>query len=257
MIGFSEDIKHRAAKSGIAVKHTVQQVRRKLVGQSLGTRPVADPQEGIVGGGEANAFLCQLPLQPAVTIAVELQTEGRPCRNPQIDQAQFGIHEVEIIVQALAAAGAHIGVVRLLVVPRLIRAAGLHGGNHMHQSGMIATPLKHLGNDSLLADMRIGNELDCDTGFLRQGCRPIPYPVTQAFRKLRIIKDAPLVRAQKFRHPLCVAHRWQRPGDNNPVITGQNSGNLVAIAFNQRLAHLNLPGSGREVIPFLVPACPG
>src|SRR6266446_5667752 len=52
----------------------------------------------------------------------ELQAERCPCRHPQIDQAKLGIDEIEIVVEALAAVRPHEGLVRLLVMPRLVSA---------------------------------------------------------------------------------------------------------------------------------------
>jgi hypothetical protein len=77
-----------------------------------------------------------------------------------MDQAQFGIHEVEIVMQALAAVRAQVGLVRLLVMPGLIGVAGLHRRNDVRQTRMIAAPLEHLGDHGLLAHMAPGNVLD-------------------------------------------------------------------------------------------------
>src|SRR5208283_530344 len=77
-------------------------------------------------------------------VAVELQAERRPGRRPQIDQPQFVIQEVEIVMEALAGIRAHIGLVRLLVMPGLVGVAGFHRRDDMHQARMIATRLKHL-----------------------------------------------------------------------------------------------------------------
>src|SRR4029077_14472037 len=113
-------------------------VGRQPVGQILSALPVIDTNEGIVGGGEADAFCCQSTRQPAVTVAVELQAERCPCRHPQIDQAKLGIDEIEIVVETLAAVWPHEGLVRRLVVPRLVSAARLHRRDDMHQAGVFA-----------------------------------------------------------------------------------------------------------------------
>ena len=125
VIGLPEHVEHRAALRGITVEHAVQLIGRKDVGQVLGALPVVDADEGIVGRGEADAFGRQLARQPAMAVAVELQAERRPGGHPQIDQPQLGIHEVEIVVQALAAVRPQIGLVRLLVVPRAGRRCRL------------------------------------------------------------------------------------------------------------------------------------
>jgi hypothetical protein len=40
--------------------------------------------------------------QPTVSVAIELEAEWTPSRHPQIDQAQLGVHEVEVVMQAFA-----------------------------------------------------------------------------------------------------------------------------------------------------------
>ena len=85
MVGLPEYVEHRAALRGIAVKHQVQPVGRQPVGQILSALPVIDTNEGI--GGEADAFCGQLTRQPAVTVAIELQTE----RAPEPAPAQAGV----------------------------------------------------------------------------------------------------------------------------------------------------------------------
>src|ERR1700748_1647474 len=95
-----------------------------------------------------------------MAVAVELQAERRPGGNPQIDQAEFGVHEVEIIVQALAAGRAQIGLVRLLVMPWLVGVAGLHRRDDVNQAGMLAALLQHLGDNRLLADMALSDMLN-------------------------------------------------------------------------------------------------
>jgi hypothetical protein len=55
-----------------------------------------------------------------MAIAVELQAERTPSRHAQINQSEFGIDEVEVIVETLAAVGAQEGSVRLLAVPGLV-----------------------------------------------------------------------------------------------------------------------------------------
>ena len=79
----------------------VQQIGREPVSQFLGTLPVVNPDQGVVGRGEADAFRHQLPGQPAMAVAVELQTEWRPSGNPQMDEAQPGVHD-GVSLQSLA-----------------------------------------------------------------------------------------------------------------------------------------------------------
>ena len=84
MVGLGEDVEHRTALLGIVIEDAMQVVGREGVGEGLGALPVVDAQKGVVtdaGGGE-------LAGQPAMPIAIELQTERAPGRHAQIDQAR-------------------------------------------------------------------------------------------------------------------------------------------------------------------------
>ena len=62
---------------------------REVVGQCLRPLPVVDAQKGVVGQLEADAGGGELASQPAVTVAIELETKRTPGRHAQIDQAQL------------------------------------------------------------------------------------------------------------------------------------------------------------------------
>ena len=155
----------------------MQVTGRKSVGERLRTRPVVDVDKGVVGGGESDAFRGKLAREPAVAIAIELQAERCPGRHPQIDQSEIGIHEVEIVVQALAAIGPHIGLVGGLVVPGLIGIAGFHRRNDMDEAGMIATACEHFGDHLFFADVALGDVLDRDPGLCCQRRGALPHPI--------------------------------------------------------------------------------
>ena len=55
VIGLTEDVKHRAAFVGVAIKNAVQHVRGKTVCQLLRPLPVVDADEGVVGHGVVDA----------------------------------------------------------------------------------------------------------------------------------------------------------------------------------------------------------
>ena len=157
----------------------MQLVRRQRVGQSLSECPIVDVHERIVGHGVADALRGQLARQPAMAVAVELQAERRPGRQAQIDQPEFGVLDVEIVVQALAAVRLDEGLVLLLVVPGLVGIAGFHGRDGLHQTGAIATPLQHARDNIFLADMRLGDALDGNARVSGQRCRTVAHAVAQ------------------------------------------------------------------------------
>jgi hypothetical protein len=97
MIILAERLDHRAALRGIPVQRPVQVLRREAVGQVLGALPVVDPGEGVVGQAVADAFGGELPGQPAMAVAVELQPERAPGGDAQMDQPECGVDEIEIV----------------------------------------------------------------------------------------------------------------------------------------------------------------
>ena len=135
-----------------------------------------------------------------------------------MNQAQCLIHEVEIVVQALATVRPRVGLVGLLVVPRLVSVASLHRRDDMHQTGMLAASLQHLCRRRFLADMLLADVLDGQTRFRGQCRRLLAHPLARRFGKPGVIEDAEVVGVEELRHPVRVAHRRQRPGDRHPVV---------------------------------------
>src|SRR5208337_2387032 len=200
MIGLLESIQHWAAQGCVAVKDAVEHDGGEAIGQFLRTVPIGDTQESIVPGGEAYAFSAQLARQPAMAVAIELQAERRPGWNAHIDQAKLLIDEIEIIAQAFAAIRAQEGLVSFLIVPRLVGAAGFHGGDHMREAWMIAALGNRLGNDVLFADMALRNMLDAGARGFRNLRRVLADRIAQRCRKLRIIENADGIRIKKRGH---------------------------------------------------------
>src|SRR5215468_6136078 len=100
VVGRSEDVEHRTTLLGIAIEDAVQLCGQELIGQRLRPLPVVDAHKGGVGKRKADPGGSELASQPAMSVAIELETERTPGGNAQIDQAELGIDEVEIIMQA-------------------------------------------------------------------------------------------------------------------------------------------------------------
>ena len=145
----------------------------------------------------------QLARQPAVAVAVELQAERRPGRHAQIDQAEFGVHEVEVVVQALAAVRPDEGLVRLLVVPGLVGVAGFHGRDDVHQARDVATLRKHARDHIFLADMRLADVLDLTPpASAASDARSLAHAIAQRLGEVRVVEDAD---ALALRYPVIPA----------------------------------------------------
>ncbi len=258
MIGVREHVEHWAALCGIAVQDVMQGVQREGIGERLGARPVIDFGECIVGHREADTGRSQSPRQPVMAIAVELQPERTPSRHPQIDQSQLGVHKVEVIVQTLATVRAKESLMRPFVVPGLVGIARFHCRDDVHQTGMIATRRQDFGDDSLLADMGLGDVLDRYPCGRRDRCRRRAHPITQFRRKRRIIEDPYPPPPKQLCHPLGKAHPRQGPRDHDPVVARQDTRQPISIPIRQKWRHAPPPALayGRRILPCLVPALP-
>ena len=198
---------------------------------------VVDAHEGVVGRGEADPAGRQAARQPAMAVAVELQAKRRPGRDPQVNQPQLAIHEVEIVVQALAAIGSQVRLVGGLVVPRLVSSARLHRRDDVDQAGVIAAPFQHLGNHRFLADVALGDVLDLDARRRRQPCGCFAHTFAQRHCKSRIVEDPYPFGVEKPRHSIGVAHRWKGARHHDPVVTRQQTGDPITVALRQRTVH--------------------
>ncbi len=145
MVGLSEDVEHRTALLGVAIEDATQHVGREAIGQGLSALPVVDAQEGVIGKGETDPGGGELAGQPAMPVTIELEAEWTPCRHAQIDQAQLGVDEVEVIMQTFAGIRPQKGAMRLFVVPGLVGVAGFHRRDDMDQPGMVAARGKYFG----------------------------------------------------------------------------------------------------------------
>jgi hypothetical protein len=194
-----------------------------------------------------------------MAIAIEPQTERAPGRHAQIDQAQLGVDEVEVIMQASAGIRPQGGAMRVLVMPGLVGVAGFHRRDDVHQAGTVATDDKHPGDDVLLADVVLGNVFDGNASGTRQLGGALAHSIAKRFGKSRIVEDPDLPRRKKSRHSLRVTGSRQRAGDDDPIIAGEHPGEALAVTLRQRLPQqprLLLPASPACILPCLVPALP-
>ena len=241
MVGLSEHVEHRTALLGVPIEDATQHVGREAIGKGLCAPPVVDAQEGVVGKGETDPGGGELAGQPAMPVAIELEAERTPCRHAQIDQAQFGVDEVEVVVQAFAGIRPQEGAMRLFVVPGLIGVAGFHRRDDMDQAGMVAAHGKYLGDDVFLADVLLGKVFDGDASRTGQFGSAVAHPITKRFGKSRIVEDPDLPRRKKPHHPLGIAGPGQRAGDDDPVVAGEHPGEALAVTLRQRLPQPPLP----------------
>jgi hypothetical protein len=258
VVGLSEDVEHRTALLGIVIEDVMQRGGRELIGQGLRPLPVVDAQKRVVSEGEADAGGGELARQPAMAIAIELQAKRTPSRHAQINQAEFSVDEVEVVMQTFAAVRPQEGAMGAFVVPGLIAVAGFHCRDDMHQAGMVAAAGEHLGDDVLLADVALGNVLDGHAGGTGQVGGALAHTITERFGKPRIVEDRYLPGREKCRHSPRIAGPRQCASDDDPVVTGEHPGEALAVALRQQMLQppLPLPASPANILSCLVPAVP-
>jgi hypothetical protein len=176
-----------------------------------------------------------------MAIAIELQAKRTPSRYAQINQAQFGVDEVEVVMQTFAAVRSQEGAMGAFVVPGLVAVAGFHCRDDMHQAGIVAAAGEHLGDDALLADVALGNVLDGHAGGTGQLGGADAHPIPQRFGKSRIVEDPDLPGREKCRHSLRIAGSRQCAGDDDPIITGEHTGEALAVPLRHQVPQPPLP----------------
>ena len=234
----------------------------EAVRQALGLGRIGKVQEGVVGAVERDAGRRQLSRQPTVAVEVHLQAKRRPGRHPHITQAELRIDEVEVVVQALAADRFEEGLAARLVVPGTIGGAGLHGGEDVHQPGMIAALGEDLLDPILLAErLELTDELDLKPGLGSQSLGVGADLIAQRLGPARIVEQADAAPTEVARHRPSVADVRQGARDHDPVETRQHAADLVAVLLDKGV-HRSTPLLGclpRTIVdpPCLVPASLG
>ncbi len=145
VIGGSKARRDRATARGQTIKGGMQLVDREGVGERLRLGAVAEGAERIVEWFDGDAGLPELSGQPVVAVAVELQPERHPGRDPEITQTELRINEVEIVVQTLAVLVAQRGLARHFIMPGREGGAGFHRREDVDQTGVVAPRVQERG----------------------------------------------------------------------------------------------------------------
>ena len=166
----------------------------------LGSLPVRDLREGVVGHPIVDAELAQLARQPVVAIEVNLQAAGQPRRHPHVAQAELLVDEVEVVMQAFPVIRHEVRFAGLFVVPWLVRRTGLHRREDAHQAGLLASLGEDVFHTVFLPEVPFTYELDLDACFRRHLFGILPNPVPVRLGKLRVVENPDLPFEQKRRH---------------------------------------------------------
>ena len=103
---------------------------------------------------------------------------------------------------------------------------------------MIPSLGKYLGDHLFLANVALGDVLDRNPSLASNRRRLLTHPITQRRRKLRIVENADPLRIKKVGHAPCKARPWKRSSNQNTIVAGQHTCDMLTIAFRQRPRHL-------------------
>ena len=156
-------------------------------------------------------------------------------------------------MQALAVVGLEKCSAGLLVMPRFVGGARLHGGQDAHQSRMLAAPGQNFLHPVFLAQVPLADELDFDAGLGRLPLRVLAQLIAERLGEARVVEDPHLPLIQIRGHSPGVADLRQRAKNQHPVPAAQHSRYLCRIPFGQQFdVH-----STSYPTASLVPATPG
>lgn len=122
----------------------------------------------------------------------------------------------------------------LLVVPCLVGVAWFHGREDMNKPRMIASHVNNLLDAFFFAEIFLADELDLKPIVRSNPLSILSEFVSKGLCKTGIVKDTNIVIAQETSHSLSVAQRRQSSLNHHAIKTGENSSNLLGVAFCQK-----------------------
>ena len=146
-------------------------------------------------------------------------------------QAEFFVHEIKVIMQALAVIRHQIRLAGLLVVPRLVGRARLHRREDADQSRMLAAFRQYLFHPIFFPEVPLADELDLDASLRRHLLGVLPNPVPERLGELRIVENPNLPLKQKRCHSSGKADPRQGAENQHPVPATQHAFNLCRVSL--------------------------
>jgi len=170
-----------------------------------------------------------------VSVEVELQPEGAPGGYAQVAEAELGVDEIEVVMEALAAVADEVGLPGLLVVPRLVGGAHLETGEDVNQSRMGSALLDDGLDAFFLAYTRglaqvLDGESVCGGNGFGVGADAIAPPL----RPLRVVEDAYPCGVEETGHAGRVTDLGQGAVDDHPVVAGHGALDLSRVPIETR-----------------------
>jgi hypothetical protein len=234
MIAQVESLDDRAKPLCKEIEPMVQKIHFERIAELLGLSEIRNPREHIVHESKRAALLGQLNSQPSVPIEIDLKAKGTPSGNTDITKPEVLINKIEVVVKTLALRSPKEGLVGLLVVPGLVGLTRLHGGEDMHEAGVIASGCEDIPNPVFLSEILLPDELDLEAIFSGNLFGIVPEFISKGFGEAWIIKETDVVVTQEAGHTLRKAELGQSSLDYHTVKTGENSRNLLSVTVHQQ-----------------------
>ena len=235
VVGGAELAGYRAVAGGEAIQGMMEPLDGKDVGEGPGSGPIGDAGEGVVQLRKGDAGLLELGGQPVVAVAVELEPERGPGGHPEIAQAELGVDEVEVVVEALPVLVAQGGLPGSLVMPGGEGGTWLHGREDVDEAGLITSLLEDSPNAIFLAEgMDRPDELDLQAVLPGDPFSVLSDLVTQGLGEARIVEETNPVQPQVGRHALGEANPGESARDDDPIKAREDTSDLGSVAFCQQ-----------------------
>jgi len=135
---------------------------------------------------------------------------------------------------------------------------------------VLPSPLQDLLDLVFFAKVPLADEIDLQAVIGCEALSVLAQFIPQRLSKARLVEDTDVVSIQIGGHSIRVAETWKSALDQNPVVTGKHTGNLLGMPLGQQ-SHGHPPALGwagiidkrsntcnpATCLPCLVPAMPG
>lgn len=169
-------------------------------------------------------------------IEVKLDSEGRPGGYSQVTKPQFLVDEVEVVMDTLGLGGTKGRPVVSLGVVGFKGGTGFHGGENVHQPGMVASLRDNLLDPLFFSELPLPTDiLDLQSIFSSQSLCVLSNFIAERFSPLRVVEEANLSNIQVQSQSTLVTDLRNGPGKDHSVKTGEDPAYLVAVTLGQEL----------------------
>jgi hypothetical protein len=197
-----------------------------------GCAQVVDVDEGVVVAHIADALLAQLPGEPFPSVDVDLNLEGEPALKSHVHEAQLGVDQVEIEVEALSQAR------RDSSADQAKAGGDLESGEDADQAFGHLVPLGNLASQLVLAPH--------DAALIDEGTPRLagdlagvePYSLAGRIHvAAEVIEDRHALPQEKARKPAGVPEGPQMPVHDQPVHSRERPHDLLSMNVLETAAH--------------------